>query len=144
MAAPQPHSIDSQIAAQLASGVRNAELRLLTADNTVRRFVLSPGGWHLHGVATATYYTTRAATDAAGTLHADESVAPTTAFLATPAAGSPGAALAFPAAGVGTAPQLPLSTEDFVRIAVKGGAYQVLYVICPTGTTTPRLEGPFE
>lgn len=136
-------SLDTQVAARLASAVRNVNRRRLTVDTTVRAIVLGPGGWRLYGSSTATFFTTRTATDASGTLASGEA-APTTAYLAAPVAGSPGAGLAWPAAGTPTAPQLPSFSEDFREIAVRGGKFAVLYLRCPTGTATPDLEGPFE
>jgi hypothetical protein len=137
-------SIDTQVAARLGSAVRAANRRRLTVDTTVRAFVLTPGGWRLFGSSTATYYTVRRATDAAGTLASSE-VAPTTAYLAAPSAGSPGAGLAWPASGTDpTAPLLPSFGEDYREIAVRGGEFAVLYVRCASGSTTVDLEGPFE
>ncbi len=142
MAAPT-HSTDTQVAARLASGIRNAVRKRLTLDTTVRAIVLSGGGYRLYGCATASWYAVRAATDSAGTLATGE-VAPTTSELAAPSAGSPGTGLAWPASGTdATALQLPLSSEDYREISVKGSTYVVLYVRS-TASVTADLEGPFE
>lgn len=140
----QSSSPDSQSAARLASAVRSATRRLLTVDATVRAIVLTAGGWRLYESATQVYYTVRVATDSAGTLESGET-APSTAFLAAPSAGSPDAALAFPASG--TAPTgLAAATlpGDYREIAVRGSAFVVLYVRVASGSTTIALEGPFE
>ena len=136
-------SSESQRAARYASSVRGADRRLLTSDNTVRGIVLGAGGWRLYGSTTQVYYCVRNATDSAGTLASGET-APSTSYLTAPSAGSPGAALAWPASGTAvTALAAAVLPDDFREIAVRGGQYVVLYVSSATATTL-ALEGPFE
>lgn len=139
----QQGSEGSAIAARLASSVRKALRRKLTLDTTVRAIVLGPGGWRLYGCTTASWFATRDASDSAGTLVTGEE-APTTSELAASSAGSAGTGLAWPASDTAaTALQLPISTEDYREIAVRGGRYVVLYVRSTT-TVNADLEGPFE
>lgn len=135
-------SLSSQIAARLPSAVRSASRRTLTVDETVRSVVLSPGGWRLYDSATPVFYATRTATDSAGTLASGET-APSEAFLSAASAGSPGDGLAWPAAGTVTALEAPTMLDDHRELAVKGGAFAVLYLRAASATTID-LEGPFE
>lgn len=136
-------SLPTQLAARLASGTRRAAATLLSTDNTVRSKVLTEGGWRIAGSAVQIFYTTRNASDAAGTLKTGES-APAAAIFAAPTAGSPGAGqLVDPAQDGVKALQLPTDIGKEVEISVGRGSFVVLYMYSASAATC-RLQGPFD
>lgn len=145
------HDQLSQVAGTLGSP-RNAVSRMLTVDTTVRRVVLEgdarhPRAWRLYGSATQVYWAALSADDAAGTLSGDL-LAPTTdgsggtLALAASTAGSPGSGEADGSTEGGL--YLPTDDAQFETIPVSAGRYVVLYVRCASGSTTVRLQGPYE
>lgn len=148
----RPFHDQASVLASSIGSPRNGVSRLLTVDTTVRSVVLSGGAlypcaWRLYGSTTQVYWTTRSADDATGTLSEDV-LAPTTdgsggtLLLGASSAGSPGAGEADGSTEGGL--YLPTDDTQCVTIPVAPGRHAVLYVRCASGSTTVRLEGPFE
>ena len=141
-------NLDNAWHARFGGGRTAPESRMLTTDATVRHITLTEGSYRLFGSAAQfVFYTTRAC-KADGTLESTAVVAPSTAQLNTPTAGTPGAGLAWDT-GVGSGSvnggaSLPKDVKVWEVITVRRGTFANLYVSSPGGATVAELVGPFE
>ena len=138
-----PAEESGALAARFASMPQDATSRLLTVDNAVRYLDLPPGGYLLFGHATQAYYLTRGRNSDSTAFDPSAAVAPTTAQLGAPSAGSPAGGSLW---GAGS-PQsgglrLPQDASQYVEIAVPVGSQVRLYVYAGSSITVV-LQGPY-
>ena len=120
---------------------RNCVTKQLSVDATVRKLVLAPGRYYLMGdAAQIVRFTTRRATDSAGTLDAGE-VAP--ASLPLPTAGTVAAGEAWHAAdAVLGAAEIQADAGAHRQIDVPEGKFFYVLYLSAGAAATPKLIGP--
>jgi hypothetical protein len=123
-----------------ASSWRNCKTIVLTVDNTVRKVTLTPGRYALYGSAAQIVRFSTRRTDSTGAVQGD-ALAPVSADMPVPAAGTAGAGLAHAADATDGVAEIPADATIYRFIHVAPSEFVTLYLIAPAATTC-KLQGP--